>query len=162
MFSYPSASNLHVGHWYNYGPTDSFARFKKMKGYELFQPMGFDAFGLPAENFAIKTGIHPKDSTDKNIEIMETQLKAFSDLSVLGCFIGMLTDSRSLLSYPRHKYFRRILCRGRFGVSVPGKHGRHHSRGLPGIRRYAPPQRRSWQSCREGSRYPRPKKGHIS
>ena len=75
MFSYPSAANLHVGHWYNYGPTDSYARFKKMQGYEVFQPMGFDAFGLPAENYAIKTGIHPKDSTEKNIETMERQLR---------------------------------------------------------------------------------------
>ena len=75
MFSYPSGANLHVGHWYNYGPTDSYARFKKMQGYEVFQPMGFDAFGLPAENFAIKTGIHPKDSTEKNISTMEQQLK---------------------------------------------------------------------------------------
>lgn len=74
MFSYPSGSNLHLGHWYNYGPTDSFARFKKMQGYEVFQPMGFDAFGLPAENFAIKTGIHPLDSTMKNIKTMERQL----------------------------------------------------------------------------------------
>ena len=76
MFSYPSAAKLHVGHWYNYGPTDSFARYKKMKGYEVFQPMGFDAFGLPAENYAIKTGIHPKDSTEKNIANMEETLKA--------------------------------------------------------------------------------------
>ncbi len=76
MFSYPSGANLHLGHWYNYGPTDSFARFKRMQGYELFQPMGFDAFGLPAENYAIKTGIHPKDSTMKNIATMERQLKA--------------------------------------------------------------------------------------
>ena len=75
MFSYPSASKLHLGHWYNYGLTDSFARFKKMKGFEVFQPMGFDAFGLPAENFAIKTGIHPKDSTMKNIVTMEEQLR---------------------------------------------------------------------------------------
>ena len=74
MFSYPSAANLHLGHWYNYGPTDSYARFKKMQGYEVFQPMGFDAFGLPAENYAIKTGIHPKDSTEKNIATMEKQL----------------------------------------------------------------------------------------
>ncbi len=75
MFSYPSGANLHVGHWYNYGPTDTYARFKRMQGFEVFQPMGFDAFGLPAENYAIKTGIHPKDSTEKNIATMETQLR---------------------------------------------------------------------------------------
>lgn len=75
MFSYPSAAKLHVGHWYNYGPTDSYARYKRMKGYAVFQPMGFDAFGLPAENYAIKTGVHPEDSTIKNIETMEVQLK---------------------------------------------------------------------------------------
>ena len=75
MFSYPSGAKLHLGHWYNYGPTDSFVRYKKMKGYDVFQPMGFDAFGLPAENYAIKTGIHPKDSTDKNIENMEQTLR---------------------------------------------------------------------------------------
>ena len=74
MFSYPSGAKLHVGHWYNYGPTDSYARFKKLQGYEVFQPIGFDAFGLPAENYAIKTGIHPKDSTEKNIATMEQQL----------------------------------------------------------------------------------------
>ena len=76
MFSYPSGSKLHAGHWFNYGPTDSWARMKKMQGYNVFQPMGFDAFGLPAENYAIKTGIHPMDSTLKNIETMEVQLKA--------------------------------------------------------------------------------------
>lgn len=75
MFSYPSASKLHVGHWYNYGPSDSYARFKRMQGMEVFQPMGFDAFGLPAENYAIKTGIHPSDSTLSNINTMEEQLK---------------------------------------------------------------------------------------
>ena len=75
MFSYPSAAKLHLGHWYNYGPTDSFARYKKMKGYEVFQPMGFDAFGLPAENYAIKTGIHPKESTEQNIRNMEQTLR---------------------------------------------------------------------------------------
>ncbi len=76
MFSYPSGAKLHVGHWYNYGPTDSYARFKRMQGYNVFQPMGFDAFGLPAENYAIKTGVHPKDSTEQNIATMENQLKA--------------------------------------------------------------------------------------
>ncbi|WP_294400920.1 leucine--tRNA ligase [uncultured Clostridium sp.] len=76
MFSYPSGAQLHAGHWFNYGPTDSWARFKRMQGYNVFQPMGFDAFGLPAENYAIKTGIHPHDSTLKNIETMEKQLKS--------------------------------------------------------------------------------------
>lgn len=76
MFSYPSGAKLHAGHWFNYAPVDSWARLKRMQGYNVFQPMGFDAFGLPAENYAIKTGIHPKDSTYKNIETMEKQLKS--------------------------------------------------------------------------------------
>ncbi len=75
MFSYPSGAKLHAGHWYNYGPADSWARFKRMQGYNVFHPMGFDAFGLPAENYAIKTGIHPKDSTLQNIDTMEHQLR---------------------------------------------------------------------------------------
>ena len=75
MFSYPSGANLHLGHWYNYSLTDSWSRFKRMQGYNVFHPMGFDAFGLPAENYAIKTGIHPQDSTLKNIATMEKQLK---------------------------------------------------------------------------------------
>ena len=75
MFSYPSGAKLHLGHWFNYGPSDTFARFKKMQGYNVFHPMGFDAFGLPAENYAIKTGIHPEDSTMKNIETMKKQLE---------------------------------------------------------------------------------------
>lgn len=90
MFSYPSGAKLHVGHWYNYGPSDSWARMKKMQGYEVFQPMGFDAFGLPAENYAIKTGIHPQDSTMKNIETMERQLREMGamfdwDYEVITC-----------------------------------------------------------------------------
>lgn len=75
MLPYPSGAKLHVGHWYNYGLTDSYARFMRMNGKNVFQPMGFDAFGLPAENYAIKTGIHPKDSTDANIATMERQLR---------------------------------------------------------------------------------------
>jgi len=75
MFSYPSGAKLHVGHWYNYGLTDSWARMKRMQGYNVFHPQGFDAFGLPAENYAIKTGIHPKDSTYSNIRTMEEQLR---------------------------------------------------------------------------------------
>lgn len=76
MFSYPSGANLHIGHWYNYSLSDTYARFMRMTGNNVFHPMGFDAFGLPAENYAIKTGIHPQDSTFKNIETMERQLKA--------------------------------------------------------------------------------------
>ena len=75
MFSYPSGARLHLGHWFNFAPADSFARLKKMQGYNVFHPMGFDAFGLPAENYAIKTGIHPEDSTKKNIETMKRQLE---------------------------------------------------------------------------------------
>jgi len=75
MFLYPSGSKLHTGHWYHYGPSDSWSRFKKLKGFNVFEPMGYDAFGLPAENYAIKTGIHPKDSTLKNIADIREQLK---------------------------------------------------------------------------------------
>ncbi len=75
MFSYPSGAKLHVGHWYNFGLADTYARYQRMKGYNVFHPMGFDAFGLPAENYAIKTGIHPYDSTVANIATMERQLK---------------------------------------------------------------------------------------
>jgi leucyl-tRNA synthetase len=75
MFIYPSGSKLHIGHWYNYGPTDSWARFKKLQGYNVFEPIGYDAFGLPAENNAIKYGIHPQDSTLKNIADIREQLK---------------------------------------------------------------------------------------
>ena len=75
MFSYPSAANLHCGHWYNFAPVDSWARFKRMQGYNVFHPMGFDAFGLPAENYAIKTGVPPKETTKNSIAKMTEQLK---------------------------------------------------------------------------------------
>lgn len=74
MFSYPSGAQLHMGHWYNYSVPDAWARYKRMTGHNVFHPMGFDAFGLPAENYAIKTGIHPKDSTLKNIDTMIGQI----------------------------------------------------------------------------------------
>ena len=76
MFCYPSGDKLHVGHWYAYGPPDTFARFMKMQGYNVFQPQGFDSFGLPAENYAINNGIHPAESTKNNIETMRRQLKS--------------------------------------------------------------------------------------
>ncbi|MBN2416149.1 leucine--tRNA ligase [bacterium] len=76
MFIYPSGDRLHIGHWYNYGPTDSWARFKRMQGFTIFEPMGYDAFGLPAENYAIKKGVHPAESTAENITAIRKQLKA--------------------------------------------------------------------------------------
>ena len=75
MFPYPSADKLHLGHWFNYAPADTWARFKHMNGYSVFHPMGFDAFGLPAENYAIKTGIHPRVTTDANVDFIRKQLK---------------------------------------------------------------------------------------
>ena len=76
MFLYPSGDRLHIGHWWNYGPTDTWARFKRMSGYRVFEPMGYDAFGLPAENYAIKVGVHPAESTAENIKNIREQLKA--------------------------------------------------------------------------------------
>ena len=76
MFSYPSGDKLHIGHWYNYGPADSYARFMKMNGYNVFQPQGFDAFGLPAENYAIQRKIHPYECTIKNIQTMRKQINS--------------------------------------------------------------------------------------
>lgn len=75
MFPYPSGSGLHVGHPEGYTATDIISRYKKMKGFEVLHPMGFDAFGLPAENYALKTGVHPKITTQKNIATFREQLK---------------------------------------------------------------------------------------
>ena len=74
MLPYPSG-DLHVGHWYAMVPSDTAARYKRMRGYNVFFPIGFDAFGLPAENAAIKHGLHPRDWTCKNIESMCNQLR---------------------------------------------------------------------------------------
>ena len=73
MFPYPSGDKLHMGHWYQYGVMDSWARFQRLRGKEIFFPMGFDAFGLPAENFAVKHGIHPDISTRQNVAYMREQ-----------------------------------------------------------------------------------------
>jgi leucyl-tRNA synthetase len=76
MFPYPSSAGLHVGHPEGYTATDIYCRYLRMKGCHVLHPMGFDSFGLPAENYAIKHGIHPKISTDDNIERFRTQIKA--------------------------------------------------------------------------------------
>lgn len=76
MFPYPSGAGLHVGHLEGYTATDIYSRFLRMSGYNVLHPMGFDAFGLPAENYAISTKTHPRDITKKNIANFTRQLKA--------------------------------------------------------------------------------------
>lgn len=95
MLPYPSG-DLHIGHWYAMTPSDARARFKRMQGYNVLFPIGFDAFGLPAENAAIKRGIHPKKWTYGNIENMRRQLKA----------MGAMFDWRSDLISADPKYYR--------------------------------------------------------
>ncbi len=77
MFPYPSGAGLHVGHPVGYCATDIFARYKRMRGFNVLHPMGFDAFGLPAEQYAIETNVHPAVTTKKNIEMYRRQLKMF-------------------------------------------------------------------------------------
>ena len=75
MFPYPSGSGLHIGHWYNYAIVDSYCKIQKYKGDQVFQPFGFDSFGLPAENYAKKVGRNPKEVTEENIVSFENEMK---------------------------------------------------------------------------------------
>ena len=75
MFPYPSGHGLHVGHWRGYVISDVWSRYKLMQGYYLIHPMGWDAFGLPAENYAIKNGVHPAISTAENVSNIKRQIK---------------------------------------------------------------------------------------
>jgi leucyl-tRNA synthetase len=77
MFPYPSGAGLHVGHLASYTPTDIVARLKRAQGFNVLHPMGYDAFGLPAEQYAIQTGVHPAVTTQKAIENFRRQLKSF-------------------------------------------------------------------------------------
>ena len=74
MFPYPSGAGLHVGHALGYVATDIVARYKRMKGFNVLHPMGWDAFGLPAEQYAIKTGTHPKETTNQNVSNFKKQI----------------------------------------------------------------------------------------
>ncbi len=76
MFPYPSGAGLHVGHPEGYTATDILCRFKRMRGYQVLHPMGWDAFGLPAEQYAIDTGTHPRITTQKNIDTFRRQIKS--------------------------------------------------------------------------------------
>ena len=88
MFPYPSGSGLHCGHWYNYAIIDSYCRYQKFIGNKVFQPFGFDAFGLPTENYAKKVGRSPKDVTYENIDKFRLQIKQMNT-----CFEELLITS---------------------------------------------------------------------
>ena len=95
MFPYPSG-NLHIGHWYNFAPADTLARYARMRGHDVLSPIGFDSFGLPAENAAIKRGLKADKWTDQNIADMTEQLKA----------IGTMYDWDKTLKTSDPEYYR--------------------------------------------------------
>lgn len=96
MFPYPSGAGLHVGHPRGYVGADIYARFKRAEGYNVLHPMGFDAFGLPAEQYAIKHGVRPQDSTATNIKTYEKQLS----------ILGLSYDWSRKVSTMDEKYYR--------------------------------------------------------
>ncbi len=96
MFPYPSGAGLHVGHVEGYTATDIYSRYMRMQGFQVLHPMGWDAFGLPAENYAIKTGIHPKEITDKAIKTFTHQIKS----------LGLSYDWQQEISTHQPDYYR--------------------------------------------------------
>lgn len=96
MFPYPSGAGLHVGHPEGYTATDIISRYKRMRGFEVLHPMGWDAFGLPAERYAMKTGIHPKKTTEENINNFRKQIK----------MIGLSYDWSREISTTNTDYYR--------------------------------------------------------
>lgn len=96
MFPYPSGAGLHVGHPEGYTATDIMSRYKRMKGFNVLHPMGWDAFGLPAEQYAIETGTHPRDTTYKNVDRFRQQLKS----------IGFSYDWKREISTTDPKYYK--------------------------------------------------------
>ncbi len=96
MFPYPSGAGLHVGHPEGYTATDIFSRYKRMKGYNVLHPMGYDAFGLPAEQYAMQTGTHPAVTTNKNCDNFRRQIKA----------IGLSYDWNREINTTDPRYFK--------------------------------------------------------
>ncbi|MFI5046517.1 MAG: leucine--tRNA ligase [Acidimicrobiia bacterium] len=96
MFPYPSGNGLHVGHPVGYIGTDVYARFMRMQGHNVLHAMGYDAFGLPAEQFAVEHGRHPREATDANITTMRRQLRA----------LGLGHDSRRSIATTDPQYYR--------------------------------------------------------
>ncbi len=96
MFPYPSGAGLHVGHLEGYTATDIMTRFERMRGKEVLHPMGWDAFGLPAEQYALETGIHPRITTERNISVFKRQINA----------MGFSYDWRREVATCEPKYFK--------------------------------------------------------
>src|SRR3972149_906599 len=96
MFPYPSGSGLHVGHPEGYTATDIYCRYKRMKGFNVLHPMGWDAFGLPAEQYAIETGIHPRITTRENVANFRRQIK----------MLGLSYDWSREINTTDPKYYR--------------------------------------------------------
>ena len=96
MFPYPSGAGLHLGHCENYAITDIMARYQRARGRNVLFPIGWDAFGLPTENYAVKTGRHPADVTRENVATFRRQLKAY----------GMSYDFGREVDTTNPKYFR--------------------------------------------------------
>jgi leucyl-tRNA synthetase len=96
MFPYPSGAGLHVGHPLGYIGTDCYARYKRMAGYNVLHPMGFDAFGLPAEQYAVQTGTHPRVTTEANVERYRSQLRR----------LGLAHDDRRSVATTDTEFYR--------------------------------------------------------
>ncbi|MEN9287036.1 MAG: Leucine-tRNA ligase, partial [Actinomycetota bacterium] len=96
MFPYPSGAGLHVGHPLGYIATDVFGRYKRMTGFNVLHALGYDSFGLPAEQHAITTGIHPRENTESNIANMRRQLRR----------LGLAHDARRSVSTTDEAFYR--------------------------------------------------------
>jgi len=96
MFYYPSGDKIHIGHGYNYTGADVFGRYKRMRGFNVFEPMGADAFGLPAENYAIQVGVHPAISIKENIDFGRKQLEK----------LGLMYDWEKEINTSDPKYYK--------------------------------------------------------